>query len=69
MQGYADLSDARDDFYNRRMYRRLHVRDIAQDGRAAQPPASMLLLWRRDAVSGLGGSRPALFVLRCHVYS
>lgn len=26
-QGYADLSDAREDFYNRRMYRRIHVSD------------------------------------------
>lgn len=25
LQGYADLSDQREDFYNRRMYRRIHV--------------------------------------------
>jgi hypothetical protein len=28
MQGYADLSDQREDFYNRRMYRRIHVRGM-----------------------------------------
>jgi hypothetical protein len=43
VQGYADLSDQREDFYNRRMYRRIHVSTGCQTRVLAAVPKRVLV--------------------------